>query len=106
MKIPLPKMMRHWREREFERGNSPWMQRLAVRGWAFLAKRPKLYRRVVEPVIGLLGEWGKARGVFRWLPLAGGWLRHRNLPAPDGRTFRAMWRDELGKRRRDAEIGL
>ena len=106
MKIPLPKMMRHWREREFERSNSPWMQRMAVRGWAFLAKRPRLYRRVVDPVIGLLGEWGKAKGAFRWLPLAGGWLRHRNLPAPDGRTFRAMWRDELKKRQRDAETGV
>jgi L-lactate dehydrogenase complex protein LldF len=23
MKIPLPKMMRHWRERQFERGLNP-----------------------------------------------------------------------------------
>ena len=87
MKIPLPKMMRHWREREFVRGDSPFLQRAAVRAWAFLAKRPKLYRMVTRPVIGLLGEWGKARGHFRWLPPAGAWLRHRDLPAPPGAHF-------------------
>ena len=27
MRIPLPKMMRHWREREFERGLNPATQR-------------------------------------------------------------------------------
>ncbi len=105
MRIPLPKMMRHWREREFDHGDSPWTHRIAIRGWAFLARRPKLYRAVVEPVIGLLGEWGKGRGAFRWLPLAGGWLRYRDLGAPDGRTFRAKWRDELKKRQKDAELG-
>jgi L-lactate dehydrogenase complex protein LldF len=106
MKIPLPKMMRHWREREFERGDSPLTQRMAVRAWAYLAQRPRLYRRIVEPVIGLLGEWGKSKGTFRWLPMAGSWLRHRNLPAPDGRTFRAQWQDELNRRRRNEEMGL
>jgi L-lactate dehydrogenase complex protein LldF len=106
MKIPLPKMMRHWREREFERSDSPWLQRMAVRAWAFAAKRPKLYRMATGPLIGLLGEWGKARGAFRWLPLAGSWLRHRDLPAPAGRTFHALWRDELNKRRREAEMSL
>jgi L-lactate dehydrogenase complex protein LldF len=106
MKIPLPKMMRHWREREFSRGDSPFFQRAAVRAWAFLAKRPKLYQIVTRPVIGLLGEWGKARGKFRWLPLAGPWLRHRDLPAPPGRTFHALWKAELDKRRREAEAAL
>ena len=71
MKIPLPKMMRHWREREFERGDSPWPAarrgaRLGVSGEAPEA----LPAAVIAPVIGLLGEWGKARGHFRWLPPA------------------------------------
>ena len=105
MKIPLPKMMRHWREREFELGDSPWLQRMAVRAWAFAAARPKFYRFATGPMIGLLGEWGKARGAFRWLPLAGSWLRHRDLPAPAGRTFHNLWHAELKKRRREAEIG-
>ncbi len=104
MGIPLPKMMRHWREREFTRGDSPWAQRMAVKGWAYVAQRPRLYRFLTDRMAGLLGEWGKPRGNFRWLPLAGSWLKHRDLPAPPGRTFQQQWKVELDKRQFEAEM--
>jgi L-lactate dehydrogenase complex protein LldF len=104
MSIPLPKMMRHWREREFTRGDSPWTQRMAVRAWAWIAARPKLYRFLTNRVAGLLAEWGKPRGNFRWLPMAGSWLKHRDLPAPPGRTFQTLWAKELDNRRFEAEM--
>src|SRR3546814_11409525 len=44
MRIPLPKMMRHWREREFERHLTPATVRSGLALWAFFARRPKLYR--------------------------------------------------------------
>ncbi len=103
MNIPLPKMMRHWREREFTRGDSPWMQRMAIWGWAYLAKRPRLYRFLTNRASGLLSEWGKARGRFRWLPFAGAWLKHRDLAAPPGRTFQQQWKVELARRQFEAE---
>src|SRR5436309_9615348 len=37
MRIPLPKMMRHWREQEFSRHLSPPAARWALRLWAFAA---------------------------------------------------------------------
>src|SRR5215475_8543294 len=43
MRIPLPKMMRHWREREFEKKLSPATYRAGLGLWAFLAKNPPLY---------------------------------------------------------------
>ena len=104
MGIPLPKMMRHWREREFTRRDSPWTQWMAIRGWAYIAKRPRLYRFFANRAAGLLSEWGKARGAFRWLPLAGGWLKHRDLAAPPGRTFQQQWKVELDKRQFEAEM--
>src|SRR5437667_7519616 len=40
VKIPLPKMMRHWREREFAAALSPPAYRSGLRLWAMLATRP------------------------------------------------------------------
>ena len=43
VRIPLPKLMRHWREREFERHLSPATVRTGLAVWGYLATRPKLY---------------------------------------------------------------
>ncbi|PSJ57515.1 LutB/LldF family L-lactate oxidation iron-sulfur protein [Kumtagia ephedrae] len=87
MKIPLPKMMRHWREREFERGLNPAVQRSGLKLWAFFARRPRLYGAVTGLVAPLLSAFGRRKGRFTKLPLAGGWTEFRDLPAPQGRTF-------------------
>ncbi|HZV20173.1 MAG TPA: LutB/LldF family L-lactate oxidation iron-sulfur protein, partial [Hyphomicrobiales bacterium] len=47
MNIPLPKMMRHWRERDFLQKPAFSVPRLALRSWAALATRPRLYRFVM-----------------------------------------------------------
>jgi len=93
MKIPLPKMMRHWREREFSRGLNPATQRYGLRAWAMFAKRPKLYRLATSFAIPLLSLFKGRKGSFHHLPLAGGWTKHREMPAPEGRTFMQQWRD-------------
>jgi L-lactate dehydrogenase complex protein LldF len=93
MRIPLPKMMRHWREREFERGLNPAVQRSGLKFWAAFARRPALYRLATSLAIPVLGALGRAKGRFSRLPLAGGWTKHRELPAPEGRTFMQQWRD-------------
>ena len=73
MRIPLPKMMRHWREREFERGLTPATQRYGLRLWAFFARRPALYRAATSLAMPILGLLGRGKGRFGYLPLAGGW---------------------------------
>jgi L-lactate dehydrogenase complex protein LldF len=90
VKIPLPKMMRHWREREFERHLTPAGIRGNLGAWAFLARRPGLYRLATRAAIGVLGLLGRGKGAFRSLPLAGGWTGGRDLPVPEpGGTFMA-----------------
>jgi L-lactate dehydrogenase complex protein LldF len=87
MRIPLPKMMRHWREREFEKHLSPATQRFGLGLWAFFARRPKLYRAAVSLAMPILSRLGGSRHRLRALPLASGWTAYRDLPAPEGRTF-------------------
>ncbi len=96
MRIPLPKMMRHWREREFERHLSPATVRYGIDFWAFFAKRPALYRLATSAAMGALGLFGAAKGRFRSLPLAGGWTKYRDFPSPPGKTFQAQWRKTRG----------
>ncbi|PWB58481.1 MAG: iron-sulfur cluster-binding protein [Bradyrhizobiaceae bacterium] len=97
VRIPLPRMMRRWREREFERHLQPATMRYGLAVWAFLAKRPRLYALATSAAAFGLGWLGRAKGRFRSLPLAGGWTRHRDFPAPEQRTFQAQWR---GRKRR------
>jgi len=92
MRIPLPKMMRHWREREYDKGNTPAKYKLGLKLWAFAAQRPRLYHALTGLAVPLLARFGKHRGRFRSLPMAGGWTHHRDLPAPQGKTFRQLWR--------------
>ena len=91
MKIPLPKMMRHWRENEFEQHLTPKSFRYGLGVWAFFAKRPKLYQLAAGFGIPFLSMLGGAKGRFKSLPLAGGWTKWRDLPAPEARTFQQQW---------------
>ena len=85
MMIPLPKLMRHWRDKEFERGLSPAAQRCGLRFWAFFARRPRLYRlATAHRHAGARQRSGARRGRFRRLPLAAGWTSYRDMPAPAG----------------------
>ena len=100
MKIPLPKMMRHWREREFERHLTPAVARSNLRLWAWFAKRPGAYRLATRLGIGALALLGRGRGAFRSLPLAGGWTKGRDLPAREpGGTFMARYAKAQRERR-------
>jgi L-lactate dehydrogenase complex protein LldF len=60
--------------------------------WAFFAKRPRLYGLATAAAARLLAWAGRARGRFCWLPLASGWTRYRDFPAPQGETFQSQWK--------------
>ncbi|WP_026986824.1 LutB/LldF family L-lactate oxidation iron-sulfur protein [Fodinicurvata fenggangensis] len=91
MKIPLPKMMRHWREQEYERHLTPAAARRGLSLWAYFARRPALYHAATRLAMPLLGLLGRRRGRFARLPLASGWTDYRDLPAPEGATFQQLW---------------
>jgi L-lactate dehydrogenase complex protein LldF len=99
VKIPLPKMMRHWREREFAEKLNPPVWRGSLKFWAWVARRPAVYHVLVEIVGRVLGWLGRDRGRFRALPLASGWTVARDLPAPEGRSFHSLW---IERQKRDA----
>jgi L-lactate dehydrogenase complex protein LldF len=99
VKIPLPKMMRHWREREYARKLSAPVYRTGLSAWAWLARRPALYHALAGLASRFLGWAGGRYGSFRSLPLATGWTRVRDMPAPEGRSFHSLWAERQKARR-------
>ena len=96
VRIPLPNLMRHWREREFERHLSPAPLRYGLGFWAFFAKRPALYRFSTDLFSRAMALAGRSRGRFRSAPFAGGWTKYRDLAAPEGASFQSQWRAKSG----------
>jgi L-lactate dehydrogenase complex protein LldF len=96
VKVPLTRIMRHWRNETFAQGLvSPGLKR-GLTLWARAARSPRLYA---------LGQRGFSIGA-RWialgrarlsnLPFMGGWFASRDLAAPAKRSFQSQWRS--GKR--------
>jgi len=96
VRIPLPKMMRRWRELEFERKLTPGVQRTGLDLWAFMAKRPRLYSFAMNLGVKAMALAARGKGRFGKLPLAGGWTDYRDLPAPEGGAFQQQWKAKRG----------
>jgi len=90
VKIPLPKIMRYWRAREYASGLAP---KTMVRGlgvWAFFARHPMLYRSGTSIAAGLLKRVSRA-GRVHAVPLMRNWFLVRDFPAPQGESFQSLW---------------
>ena len=98
MRIPLPGMMRHWREREFERHLQPSAARYGLGLWAWVAKRPSLYRFGTRIAMHVMGYYARKTGKYHAMPFASGWTDWRDLPAPQGKTFQSEWKKRRGSK--------
>ena len=92
MGIPLPKLLRNLRKREYDEGLTPLMTRWGLQMWAFFTRRPRLYALATRLAARVLRLLSRRSGRLRWLPLAGAWTGSRDLPAPQGETFQQAWK--------------
>jgi len=97
VKIPLPDLLRSLRSRQHRQRLNSTSARWALSAWAWVARRPRLYHSLTALTMPLLARLGRRRGGFSSLPLAGGWTRVRDLPAPQGTTFQAQWQKRRGR---------
>ena len=89
--IPLPTLLRGWRDRSWREGLEPAAVRSGIGLWSFLATRPALYRLASGAGIRAMRMFSRG-GWIRSMPLAGGWTAHRDLPAPAARTFMEQYK--------------
>ena len=97
VRIPLPDLLRQWRNQIFQKRLTDLHSRWGMGIWAFFAKRPSIYQFSANMKMLLLSILGRKKGYFHYLPLAKGWVRNRNFPAPEGRTFQKLWRKKRAK---------
>jgi len=92
VKIPLPKIMRYWRAREYASGLAPKTVTAGLSLWAYAVKRPALYRKAAALTAGTLKALAGKKGRVRAIPVLYGWFLARDFPAPEGRTFHDLWK--------------
>ncbi|KPK19590.1 MAG: (Fe-S)-binding protein [Betaproteobacteria bacterium SG8_41] len=92
VKIPLPDLMRKLREQQFARKLKPWTERAAFGAWCWTAQRPAIYAAAAAIGARLLALMGGRDRLIHSIPLAGGWTASRDMPAPQGVTFRELYR--------------
>ena len=94
MKIPLPGLMRHWREEEFSAGDTPLALPAGPQGLGGGGEAAApLSRAGAHRHASARARWASARRRSAGCRFAGGWTKHRDLAAPQSRTFQALWAD-------------
>jgi L-lactate dehydrogenase complex protein LldF len=91
VKIPLPDLLRKLREKQFERNLRPWSERAGLAMWSWAARRPKVYALFAAAGAKMLAWIGGRDRRIRSLPGARAWTDGRDLPAPEGKTFRELY---------------
>ncbi len=91
VKIPLPELLRTLREKQTEQRLRPWSERLGLRLWTYFALRPRWYAFATRVGARALNVIGGKKGRLSWLPIGSGWTIGRDMPAPQGRTFRDLY---------------
>jgi L-lactate dehydrogenase complex protein LldF len=91
VQIPLPDLMRKLREQQFERGLRPWRERWALKLWSWAARHPAWYALLSKMLIKTLHRMGGRGGMIHNLPFGAGWTAGRDMPAPQGKTFREIY---------------
>jgi L-lactate dehydrogenase complex protein LldF len=94
--IPLPKLLRGWRDRSWREGLEPTTMRFGLGVFAFVASRPRLYHLGASIAVRMMRLFNRG-GWVRGMPGIGAWTAHRDFPAPAKRTFMAMVHDGEGE---------
>ena len=90
--IPLPTLLRGWRDRSWREGLEPVSMRAGLGLWAFVAGHPPLYRLASAVAVRVMRLFARG-GWIRSMPLASAWTAHRDLPMPSRKTFMELYKE-------------
>jgi L-lactate dehydrogenase complex protein LldF len=90
VRIPIPELLVHWRQKAVEAGLTPATERLGLKAFTAAAVHPSLYKAGAALLRGT--PW-KAGGTA--LPILGGWMQERDAPTPSPKSFQKLWKDGI-----------
>jgi L-lactate dehydrogenase complex protein LldF len=96
VKIPLPDLQRKLRETQMETGMRPWYERAGLILWTAAVERPKLYDVLSRVGVRLMRWMGRKDGLIHKMPIGMDWTLGRDMPVPEGRTFRELYAAQQG----------
>ena len=91
VKIPLTSIMRYWRGESFARGIPRSSFNTGLKLWAWVARRPRLYRKMETLAARLMRMIAGRNGHIRSLPVLTGWFVARDLAEPAAESFQSQW---------------
>lgn len=91
VRIPLPTLLRGWREKSWREGLEPRATRAGISLWASVARHPRLYRTATAAARAALRLLSRS-GWLSNVPFASGWTRYRDLPKPPAESFMTQYR--------------
>ena len=99
-RIPLAQYLRELREDYVADVGSgtPW--RVGFAAYGTVAGRPRLWETAETLALPIVRLIAMAGGRLRLPGAMGAWTRSRDLPRPESRTFRALWRQRRDRPRR------
>ena len=96
VKIPLPTLLRGWRDRSWRDGLEPTTTRIGLGLFTFVASRPWLYRLGQGLALRAMRLFGRNGWISR-MPGLGAWTRHRDFPVPEASSFMAQYQHRKGQ---------
>ncbi len=94
VKIPLPDLLRNLRKKQMELGMKSRQETALLNIWAWLALHPRMYSMATRIAVRFMQLLGGREKLLHRLPGASGWSDGRDFPAPQGKTFRDLYRME------------
>ena len=80
------------RGQQMARGLKPWAERLGLALWGCAAQQPALYALGTRIAVRVMKWMGGSEKLIHRLPFVSGWTDGRDFPAPEGQTFRELYR--------------
>jgi len=90
VRIPIPELLLHWRERAVDEGLTSAADRVGLGAFTAAARHPLLYQAG-----GALLRHTPWQLGGRSLPVLGGWMQERAAPQPSPKSFTRLWKEGI-----------